>query len=57
VLAEQVARVLPWHTTLPNLGAAALTEITKHLGGEPGLFAWLDRQPGYPAVGWAKALP
>jgi hypothetical protein len=57
VLAEQVARVLPWHTTLPNPGAAALTETTKHLGGEPGLFAWLDRQPGYPAVGWAKALP
>jgi hypothetical protein len=50
MLAEQVARILPWHWTLPNPGAAALNQITKHLGGEPALLAWLDRQPGYPRL-------
>jgi hypothetical protein len=50
MLAEQVARVLPWHWTLPNPGAAALAELIKHLGSEPALFAWLDRHPGYPRL-------
>lgn len=50
MLAEQVARILPWHWTLPNSGAAALAKLTKHLGNEPALYAWLDRQPGYPRL-------
>ena len=50
MLAEQVARVLPWHWTLPNPGTAALAKLVKHLGGEPALYSWLGRQPGYPRL-------
>jgi hypothetical protein len=49
-LAEQVARILPFHWTMPNPIAAALSRISNHLGGEQALFDWLDRHPGRPRV-------
>jgi hypothetical protein len=49
-LADQVARLLPFHWTLPNPAAAALTTLTKHLGGQAGLYAWLDSQAGRPRL-------
>jgi hypothetical protein len=49
-LGEQVARLLPFHWTLPNPTTAALATLTKHLGGQPGLYAWLDDQPGRPRL-------
>jgi hypothetical protein len=47
-LADEVARVLPFHTELPNPLVAALEKVMDHLGGEPSLWAWLDRHPGRP---------
>ena len=49
-LAHQVARVLPFHWTLPNPVAAKLSRITKSLGGEQALFDWLGQQPGHPQL-------
>jgi hypothetical protein len=49
-LAEQVARVLPFHWTLPDATVAALTRIRDHLGGDAGLLDWLDRHPGRPRL-------
>jgi hypothetical protein len=49
-LAEQVARILPFHWTLPNPIEAALSRIIAHLGGQPALLAWLDRHPGLPRL-------
>jgi hypothetical protein len=50
VLAEQVARVIPHHWTLPNPLAADLSRIEHHFGGEPAVFEWPERHPGRP--GW-----
>jgi hypothetical protein len=49
-LAEQVARLLPMHWMLPNSAAAALSKLTKHLGGPAALEAWLDDHPGHPRL-------
>jgi hypothetical protein len=49
-LAEQVARLLPTHWMLPNSAAAALSKLTKHLGGPAALEAWLDGYPGRPRL-------
>jgi hypothetical protein len=49
-LAEQVAWLVPVHWTLPNPAVSALAGLTKHLGGEPALYAWLDRHPGRPRL-------
>jgi hypothetical protein len=49
-LAEQVARLLPFHWTLPNPLAASLSRLTSHLGGDAGLLTWLDRHPGHPRL-------
>jgi hypothetical protein len=49
-LAEQVARLLPYHWTLPNSATSALSQLTKHLGGPEALDAWLDSYPGRPRV-------
>jgi hypothetical protein len=49
-LAEQVARVLPFHWTLPNSTMVGLVRLRNHLGGEPGLLDWLDRHPGRPRL-------
>jgi hypothetical protein len=50
VLADQVARILPFHSVLPNPLAASLARISQHLGGEQGLLSWLDRYPGIPRL-------
>jgi hypothetical protein len=51
-LAGQVAQLLPMHWMLPNSAAAALSKLTKHLGGPAALEAWLDSHPGRPRLGW-----
>jgi hypothetical protein len=48
VLAEQVARVIPFHSTAPNPIQAALSRLIGYLGREPGLWAWLDHDEGRP---------
>lgn len=50
VLAEQVARVLPFHWTLPNPTAAALSRVIDRLGDEQKLFDWLGSHPGLPQL-------
>ncbi len=47
-LAEQVARLMPFHWALPNPIAAAMSRIIDHLGDQRALLAWLDRHPGRP---------
>lgn len=47
-LAEQVARLLPFHTELPNPLISRLTELIGHLGSEAALLEWLDNFPGRP---------
>jgi hypothetical protein len=49
-LAGQVARLLTTHWMLPNPAAAALSKLTKHLGGPAALQAWLDSHPGRPRL-------
>jgi hypothetical protein len=49
-LAGQVARMLPTHWMLPNSASAALSQLTKHLGGPVALQAWLDSHPGRPRL-------
>jgi hypothetical protein len=49
-LAQQVARVLPWHWTLPNPTEAALSQIIRRVGGEPALLTWLARYGGVPRL-------
>ncbi|GHB61753.1 hypothetical protein GCM10010377_60930 [Streptomyces viridiviolaceus] len=49
-LADQVARLLPFHWVLPNTLAAGMSEIIDHLGGQHGLVTWLDRHPGLPRL-------
>jgi hypothetical protein len=50
VLADEVARIIPFHIVLPNPMVAVLSRVTDHLGGQPALFAWLDRHPGRPRL-------
>jgi hypothetical protein len=50
MLAEQVARVIPFHTVLPNAVVASLSRIAHHLGGERAIFDWLDRHDGRPRL-------
>jgi hypothetical protein len=47
-LADEVARIMPYHAELPNPLVEALSRIMDKLGGEPGLWTWLDRHPGRP---------
>jgi hypothetical protein len=47
-LADEVAQVMPFHAELPNPLIAALKKVMDRLGGEPSLWAWLDRHPGRP---------
>lgn len=49
-LADQVARVIPYHWAGPNPMVVALEKLRRHLGGDAGLFAWLERHPGRPRV-------
>lgn len=48
LLAEQVARLLPFHWELPNALTAALSRLTRLLGEEDEFFEWLGRHPGRP---------
>jgi hypothetical protein len=49
-LAEQVARLLPFHATLPDRIAINLSRLTASLGGEHGLLDWLTERPGRPRL-------
>jgi hypothetical protein len=49
-LADQVARIMPWHWALPPPSVGALTKLLQHLGGEPGLREWLGRYTGRPQL-------
>jgi hypothetical protein len=49
-LAHQVARLIPFHWTLPNPIAAAMSRIIDRLGDPRALLAWLDRHPGWPRL-------
>jgi hypothetical protein len=50
VLAEQVARLLPFHASLPNDVTAELARLVRHFGGEQPLLAWLEAHPGRPRL-------
>jgi hypothetical protein len=47
-LADQVSHLIAFHAELPNALVAKLASITKHLGGETELVAWLEGFPGRP---------
>ncbi|GAA3776999.1 hypothetical protein [Streptomyces chiangmaiensis] len=49
-LADQVARLVPFHWGLPNTLASAMSELIEHLGGQSRLMVWLDRYPGLPRL-------
>jgi hypothetical protein len=49
-LADQVARLLPFHHQLPNPVTAALLRVAETVGGDKRLMSWLDRYPGRPRV-------
>ncbi|MGW2934137.1 hypothetical protein ACWDA7_20320 [Streptomyces sp. NPDC001156] len=49
-LADQVARLLPFHWSLPNTLAGAMTQVIDYLEGHQGLVTWLDRYPGRPRL-------
>jgi hypothetical protein len=49
-LSEQVARVLPFHATLPDPAVATLGKVRSHFGGDSGLLDWLERHPGRPRL-------
>jgi hypothetical protein len=49
-LADEVARMLPFHLQLPNPMIADLVAVTGHLGGDEALLRWLDGYPGRPRV-------
>jgi hypothetical protein len=50
LLAEQVARLLPYHWALPNPVAADLAELTSSFNGVEGLLEWLAGHPGRPRL-------
>jgi hypothetical protein len=50
VLADQVARILPYHWQAPNPIVALLSRIIHRVGGEPELLIWLDAHPGRPRL-------
>jgi hypothetical protein len=49
-LADEVARILPFHAQLPNPMVAALSRVEKRAGGEAGVFDLLERHPGPPRL-------
>jgi hypothetical protein len=50
MLADEVARILPFHPQLPHPVIADLIALTGHLGGDEALLRWLDGYPGRPRV-------
>jgi len=55
-LADEVARLLPFHRQLPHPVIADLVAVTAHLGGDEALLRWLDGYPGA-ATGDRAAAP
>jgi hypothetical protein len=49
-LANQIARLFPFHSLLPNPIAASLGKVNKSIGGDEALLRWLDDHPGRPRV-------
>ncbi|HEV7823910.1 MAG TPA: hypothetical protein VGP02_03295 [Mycobacteriales bacterium] len=49
-LADEIARLLPFHAELPHPVARHVSTLLDHVGGDAGLWAWLDRHPGRPRV-------
>ncbi|GAA1805792.1 hypothetical protein HC028_03270 [Planosporangium flavigriseum] len=49
-LADQVARLLPLHWTVPPEITGAMQRIIDRLGGDRELLAWLERHPGRPRL-------
>jgi hypothetical protein len=49
-LADQVSHLIAFHAELPNALVAKLSRVTRHLGGETELVAWLERFPGRPRI-------
>jgi hypothetical protein len=49
-LADEVARLLPFHRELPHPIGAALAAVTSSVGGDEPLLRWLDRFPGRPRI-------
>ena len=49
-LADEVARMLPFHLQLPHPVIADLVAVTGHLGGDEALLRWLDGYAGRPRV-------
>jgi hypothetical protein len=49
-LAEQVARLIPFHADLPVPLVGEMTRLSKHLGGEAAIVDWLDHFPGRPRI-------
>ncbi|MGW1160896.1 hypothetical protein ACWD5Q_21155 [Streptomyces sp. NPDC002513] len=49
-LARQVALLLPYRWAQSPASAAAMSEVTDHLGGQRELLVWLDRFPGLPRL-------
>ncbi|HXR67288.1 MAG TPA: hypothetical protein VN712_01500, partial [Dermatophilaceae bacterium] len=49
-LADEVARMLPFHLQLPNPVIADLVAVAGRLGGDKALLRWLDGYPGRPRV-------
>ncbi|WP_306192012.1 MULTISPECIES: hypothetical protein [unclassified Streptomyces] len=49
-LADQVARLLPFHWVLPTTLTEEMTRVIDRLGGQRQLMAWLDRHPGLPRL-------
>jgi hypothetical protein len=49
-LANQVARILPFHAELPHAVAADLLRVAKHVGGDSVLLSWLDSHLGRPRL-------
>jgi hypothetical protein len=47
-LADEVSQIMPFHAEMPNPLVAAVKKVMDRLGGEPQLWAWLDRHPGRP---------
>lgn len=49
-LADEVARVLPFHYALSNTPTEELAQVVAYLGGQRKLMGWLDRYPGLPRL-------
>jgi hypothetical protein len=49
-LADQVARILPFHMQLPHPVLGDMIRVIDHIGGDEKLLAWLAGHPGRPRL-------